>query len=180
MKASDQVKTGAAVAFVAILSGVLIGNYTPNANEGKTTIAGDPGAGAKCLFTTALASPQALALFGLSADGGHQYVYARVCGQPSDGGMPSLPAGIEALDFGQTEEDYDGGPIFSAVLPGRDEWPCACSTGALCNMLDNNGVWRSATPGITLEAGKWSGSGCYPKSCVELAGVSSWPSACPQ
>src|SRR5688572_526116 len=112
---SNAVKAGAAVAFLAVVGGIVALNLRPepSASKRRTRVewsdAGVP-AGVKCLRTTGLASPQALGMFGMLADAGTQYVMVRICAEPRDGGEPALPPGMVALDHGQEEEDYDGGP----------------------------------------------------------------------
>lgn len=73
----------------------------------------------------------------------------------------------------------DGGVPFLAQA-------CACkrATGT-CEYRGADGGMVPAPVGKTLGPGyppyeAWSGAGCVPKSCVELAGSSSWPSTCPR
>lgn len=62
---------------------------------------------------------------------------------------------------------------------------CACrkATGS-CQYSTDAGL-VDAPMGRTLGPdyppyGNWSGAGCQPKACVELAGSSSWPANCPR
>lgn len=72
----------------------------------------------------------------------------------------------------------DGGVWF---LPHR----CACrkASGA-CQYRNDAGALADAPQGRTLGPGyppfeSWTGAGCQPRSCVEMAGESGWPSNCP-
>lgn len=72
----------------------------------------------------------------------------------------------------------DGGVAFLSPA-------CACrrATGT-CQYRNDAGTLVTAPLGRTLGPGYppfevWSGAGCQPKACVELAGETSWPSACP-
>ncbi len=57
--------------------------------------------------------------------------------------------------------------------------PCACRKKAgECNAIQKDGGMGPARFGRTLLPG-WVGDGCERKVCTELAGSSSWPSACP-
>lgn len=193
MKPSSAMAAGAAAAVVAITAAVFLGERIPEVAQDKRRASvhwadGGVPLGVKCLWTTALAEPSALGLFGLDVDAGAQYVRARVCAPPADGGdeAPSLPAGMLALQDGQTEEDFDGGAELTAVLQGEVEFECACSTGSNCEQWrqdygSEDGGWAAAPRGNTLSAGKWRGAGCFRKACVEGFGwPSSWPGGCPR
>lgn len=70
------------------------------------------------------------------------------------------------------------------VLPlaepiGVDNQGCACKRGQLCNSVLSDGGTRAAPWGETLFYQQFSGADCYPKACVEFAGISSWPEQCP-
>lgn len=62
---------------------------------------------------------------------------------------------------------------------------CACkgATGT-CQVIDANGKLLDAPKGKTLGPGypftTFTGAGCVPKSCSELMGETSWPTACPR
>lgn len=62
---------------------------------------------------------------------------------------------------------------------------CACRRAAgVCQYKNDAGTLVPAPLGRTLGPGyppfeEFSGAGCEPKSCVELLGESSWPTACP-
>lgn len=61
------------------------------------------------------------------------------------------------------------------LLPSMaGDFECACSTGKDCD-VDK----KPAPPGNTLSPGTWRGEGCLKKTCIELAGRSSWPRECP-
>lgn len=63
---------------------------------------------------------------------------------------------------------------------------CACRRAAgTCQFRGADGGLADVPRGQTAGPGyppyeAWSGAGCAPKSCVELAGNSSWPSVCPR
>jgi hypothetical protein len=139
-------------------------------------------AGAQCLYRSGLASAEVVAQWFPGWDGGTSYAVVRVCANPAegeDGGAPSLPPGYELLpDFEErAAEEYDGGPQIRVWLQGDPAAPylCACAKNDTCTRPDGGGV----PTGITLTEGQWAGPGCLPKSCVEIAGTSSWPQECP-
>jgi hypothetical protein len=186
----------ASAAIAAITAGVYYGTRTverePNTEDPRRFSVpwpdgGEPTGDVRCTWTTALVSPSMLAIYGARSDAGSQYAYARICeAMPTDGGPSDedeivMYEGLEALEFEQMEEPWDGGgPALTAILQGQPGWPCACSTGSDCEWMPwySGGEWLEAPVGITL-SGQWRGAGCFQKSCVELAGVSSWPSGCP-
>ena len=161
--------------------------FTVQWPDGGTPDGGD----VRCVWTTALVAPEVLAIYGGKSDAGSQYAYAYICaerlpdGGPSDEDpLPELPGGVEAMEFDQMEEPYDGGPRFVAILQGQTGWPCACSKGGESSNCEfrpwwGGGNWYPAPVGMTFGAGAWRGSDCFPKSCVEFAGTSSWPMECP-
>ena len=57
---------------------------------------------------------------------------------------------------------------------------CACRRASgICRVPNPDGGTDIAAPfAETLQPG-WSGLGCQPKPCVEIAGESSWPDNCP-
>lgn len=117
------------------------------------------------------------------ADDGTGYARVRICpdgSPPCEGAecepeIPDLPPGLTAIADSQRTIPYQAGwPTFAAWSPGNPEAPydCACSTGQDCMVGD-----RPAMLGVTEHGAV--GVGCRPKTCVELAGSSSWPDACP-
>jgi hypothetical protein len=184
-------KAGAAAAVVVIAGALTVGTIAANVSAGRAgkekrrasvQWQGDKLAteSVRCIVAIGYAQPAALALFGLQSDGGPQYVKTRVCAVP-DAGSVNLPGGMTVIDGTQVEELYDGGsPQMEASLQGESEFVCACSTGSDCEMMLMDGGWGAAGTGNTLAAGRWRGSGCFRKSCVELFGqASSWPQECP-
>lgn len=105
-----------------------------------------------------------------------------------DGGTEG--AGVESVPLGGGYELVPGSCIATkAEPPGDDkvaleEQPCACrkATGKCLVLTDGGAV--DAPKGLTLGPGyefeTWTGDGCQPKACTELAGVSSWPTNCPR
>lgn len=151
-----------------------------------------PSGPAVCVRTTALltgdAGTMVLGAYGACVKA-PQYLYARVCGLllpdggPSDEDpLPELLPGVEAMQYEQTEEIWDGGPQLVAVLQGAPGWPCACSTGTGCEWLapqfEAPPEWQTAPKGRTFGPDQWRGAGCFPKSCAELAGVAAFPTEC--
>lgn len=139
-------------------------------------------AGAQCIYRSGLASAEVVGQWFPNWDGGSSYAVMRVCVNeaPEDAGETPLPAGYDALPEYEERgpEAYDGGPQLRVWLQGDPAAPylCACAKDATC--LRNDG--SPAAQGVTLGHGQWQGAGCLPKSCVEFAGVSSWPQECPQ
>lgn len=183
--ASPAMRVGAAVAFAAILGGVVYGLRAPEPTADKRRAvvqwaqSKGPTAATRCLRTSALADPRALALFGLVSDAGPQYVHVRLCADPSDAGeMPTLPEGMTSLEATQVEEAYDGGPEMIAALQGEPEFEHACAPrGGSCEWIGADGGWGPAPQNLTLSPGQWRG-GCLRKTGVELAGTSSMLEAC--
>ncbi len=195
--ASKRTIATVSAALITITMGVAAGIYVVNREpdtEDPRRFSVDwpdgsvPTGDVRCVWTTALVSPEMLATYGARSDAGPQYAYAYLCepmqadGGPSDEDeLPPLP-GIEAMEFDQLEEPFDGGhPRLTAILQGAPGWPCACSTGSDCEWKPwySGGQWLEAPTGITLSQGQWRGEGCHGKSCVELGGTSSWPTECP-
>jgi hypothetical protein len=140
-------------------------------------------AGAECIYRSGLATAEVVGQWLPGWDGGASYAVVRVCANPAqneDGGVQPLPPGYDLLpDYEERgPEAYDGGPQLRVWLQGDVAAPylCACAKDATC--LRNDG--SPAAQGVTLGHGQWQGAGCLPKSCVEFAGVSSWPKECPQ
>jgi hypothetical protein len=133
-----------------------------------------------CYELTALASQGMLALGGVSRLGAvPEYTHARIAVCPGDGGTLSLPAGMTALDdTARVMPCPQDPPELEVWVQGEASapFPCACSTGSDCFLA---GPEQEPAPlGVTLQPG-WTGAGCKPKTCVELAGSSSWPEECP-
>lgn len=182
---------GAALAAV-LIGGALVGGYavfSPASTQTHVVVEwpdGGPPEGVLCTWFTGLLQ---------QADGGaSKYGYAHACGTLVDGGRDApLPANLLAFTAPDVTEAYDGGPrleVWSAD-DANAPFPCACSTGSSCQVLTpatdggtdgfgvGPGVLVPAPLGVTLQPG-WVGAGCKRKSCVELAGTSSWPTeSCP-
>lgn len=62
---------------------------------------------------------------------------------------------------------------------GTDNHGCACKRERFCNSILADGGTPTAPWGVTLPYQGFSGADCFPKVCVEIAGISSWPSECP-
>ena len=136
-----------------------------------------------CLRVTGLASPQVLALHGLDADAGEQYVDGVWCADAdADGGTAAaLPGGMTVVDGTSMDAPADAGTE-AVVLKMQGEaggFACACSTGSSCEALGVGGAWAAAPKGVTLAPGAWRGAGCTEKTCVELQGRAvSMPAEC--
>lgn len=176
----------AAAAVVAATAALLAsGALRPTVDGTTSSVDSVPGyeldAGAECLYRSGLALPDVVGQWFPGWDGGSQYAVVRVCANPTeDGGETPLPPGYLLLpDYEERgPEAYDGGPQVRVWLQGTPEAPylCACAKDATCLRPDGS----PAVQGVTLGHGQWQGVGCLPKSCVEFAGVSSWPVECPQ
>jgi len=177
----------AATAVVAAAAGLLVaGSITPDTTDGSSKVDAVPGyeldAGAMCLYRSGLASSEVVGQWFPGWDGGSSYAVMRICvneAAPDAGAVP-LPPGYDALPEYEERgpEAYDGGAQLQVWLQGNPAAPylCACAKDATCLRPDGN----PAAQGVTLGNGQWQGAGCLPKSCVEFAGVSSWPQECPQ
>lgn len=123
--------------------------------------------------------PSALRAHGLSDQSGRDE-YVRVCmpAAPTDAGSMGPPAGAVAVEDTFSEEPLGGraNEVAVAMQGEASSWECACSSGAGCLQPDGGEV----PLGVTMGPGQWSGTGCYPKACVEHLGASSWPPVCPQ
>ena len=198
MTPADPKTLAAAIgALILITTGVATGIYFVKRDAGENprhftvewTDAGVPEGDVRCVWTTALVGPEMLAIYGARTDAGSQYAYARICMEVLDDGgvdqeaMAELMPGVEAMEFEQMKETYDGGPRFTAILQGEEGWPCACSRGiGGCEWMPwySGGQWLEAPNGMTFTAGKWRGDDCFPKACNELSGTTtSWPPECP-
>ena len=109
----------------------------------------------------------------------------------ADGGFvgPQLPTDLTIMDpslcvnvgTGCTDPTLcvapaDGG--FDPVKQVAEACACASSDGGTCTVPDGDGGWAAAPSGITLRQ-PFSGIGCLPKACTEVAGITSWPKECP-
>lgn len=109
----------------------------------------------------------------------------------ADGGFvgPQLPQDLSIMDpslcvnvgTGCTDPllcvaAADGG--FDPVKQVAEGCACVASDGGTCTVPDGDGGWAGAPVGITLRQ-PFSGMGCVPKACVEVAGKTSWPPECP-
>lgn len=175
----------AAAAVVAATAALLAsGALKPSAPGMVDVVPGfELDAGAECLYRSGLASAEVVGQWFPGWDGGVSYAVVRVCVNPAqdeDGGVQGLPPGYDLLpDYEERgPEAYDGGPQVKVWLQGDAAAPylCACAKDATCLRPDGS----PAAMGVTLGHSQWQGAGCLPKSCVEFAGVSSWPQECPQ
>lgn len=177
MLVSNAGKFGAAVALATLTATgiLLLGDEEKEPTRVEKHFDGGVPKDAKCLTATVLASPAALEKEGLKGER-PRYAVLTVCGDE-----PRLPDGVRALDVTTTRAAYASGPAYKLVLQGEAEFPCACSTGADCEMRAPDGGWMPAWTGNTLSAGQWRGDGCFRKACVEgLGWASSWPPECPE
>lgn len=177
-------RVGVSLVTLAIAGGLVVGTRRTTVDSTATHAVvdwqGTPPKDARCLWLTGLITGQAAHTFGLSTDGGQQYVYAHICGSPVDAGQEAVPPGMVGLVDTEAEEAFDGGPqleAWAATDPAAP-FPCACSSGSACQAPGLDGGLAAAPLGVTLQPG-WVGVGCRPKSCIELAGASSWDSRCP-
>lgn len=78
----------------------------------------------------------------------------------------------------------DGGDLLASTVdaPAAD-YPCACARtdAGECKRLNADGSDAGDAPtGTTLEAGRWTGPGCFRRSCFDMSAGDGWPSECPQ
>lgn len=181
----NRLRAGAAAAVVAIATGIALGTLTAAPGSTSTHLIvgwGDAGAprGTECIWATGTATKEAIAQLPPLSSSTTRYARTRVCTPPSDAGEPSLPPGMDVLRATESVEPFDGGqPRLEIWLQGDPAapWLCACSTGSECSVPLLDGGTGPAPTGITLR--QWSGAGCVTKPCIQWAGISSWPSACP-
>lgn len=91
--------------------------------------------------------------------------------------------GIDARGLTVVQDSCREVPKLRAALGGRNvPQECACrGSSGDCKVSDPKGIPADAPLGVTLgPESAWAGPGCIPKACVEMAGASSWPSACPK
>ncbi|MBM3992161.1 MAG: hypothetical protein FJ298_14295 [Planctomycetes bacterium] len=187
-----RVRSIIAAVVIAAAIGIAALQLTPTISDAgmRATIDSVPDAGldagALCALRAGYANGNVMSLwFGPDAGGG--YAIMNVCvpvydadAGAWDGSIPILPSGYEVLpDLTVVGADvWDGGPQIEIWRQGHPSapYPCACAKDATCLNADGG----PAPSGLTLAAGQWGGAGCLPKSCVELAGNSSWPAECPQ
>lgn len=190
MTPTPQQKALATAAMLAVVGGLAyhLRSATADGDGLHATVAwaGTPPATVECLEATSLATQPVLNLFRLRPDAGPTYCVARVCyDATTDAGAAALPAGMDVLFASERTAAYDGGPQVEVwCAPSADApWGCACTAGGDCQSWQTAAIGAPpflapAPYGATLGPGLWQG-GCVPKPCVELAGVSSWPAACP-
>lgn len=129
-----------------------------------------------CRWVTGWAEPSELDTFGLQrgqGDGG-SYVHVRACSEVTG-----------LIEIADTEEPtpFDGSyPRAELWMPGvGSPFPCACKAldaGSCSHPARDDPLTVEPVPvGMTVPPG-WSGPGCFPKACIQLAGHSSWPSEC--
>lgn len=192
---------GATATALAVLLAVAGGTKSPGPEAASghvvsSEVAPDGGlvvltapAGAQRVEFTSLLWPQTLALMGIQSST-PRYSIGQVCGLPLDGGQDpgnyGVPGAIVVLGEPDGVACNAGAPLLELWLQGNPDapWACACSSGSGCQWRpplypSGLGDLTSAPLGVTLASGSWSGAGCIRKPCQELAGVSSWPGACP-
>lgn len=181
---------GATAAALAVLLAVAGGQQSPGpeAPQGHV-VSGVAPAGSVATQFTALLDPSVLRLMGVDA-GAQTYATGVICALPVDGGEDPggrvIPGAIVVWGEPEGVGCDAGAPVLEMWLQGHPSapWACACSSGASCQWRpplypSGLGDLAPAPLGVTLPAGSWSGAGCVRKSCVELAGVSSWSASCP-
>lgn len=194
MKPSDALKAGAALAAVGLAVALSTGGPTaptvtrsPHGRHIRIGWAGSPPAGVECLSLTVRATAEAQARYGLPGDAGDAYVPLVQCAAEVDGGMDVALAQLEAGGveiLGDTEQvvPWDGGmPRLEAWAPGTTEPSadmCACSSGAACSLVLDDGGTTPAPRLQTMRPGQFAGTGCVSRSCVTWSGRDIWPSAC--
>lgn len=182
MQLTDALKAGGAGAIALLLGAVALGQLSagPEASQGHVRVGLAP-AGSYALWATSLASPAVqAAILGVDS-GAPVYVRSRACVVGVDGGADpgqySVPGLVVVYDDDTTQPCAPGvDPALEAWTTARSDtpWACACARDATCT-ADGG----AAPLGVTLAAGAWTGAGCTPKPCVELSGVTSWPTSCP-
>lgn len=117
-------------------------------------------------------------------DGGYDRLRVRgdACEEP-DGSYAVIP-GPDVMTDVELVRTHDGAPCERATGPNKlkaqdkrlkepDKCACAPIDGGICTLTDGGHPGNN-----TLYPGQFTGSGCVPKSCGEMAGQSSWPEAC--
>lgn len=189
MTTTDGLKASAAAAATLALGMVALGLLSPGPEAALGHVrAGVAPAGSYAVWSTALASTEALHAVGIDTQG-PRYVRARVCAVPGDGGDPgplSVPGMVILYDDTSSPACSDGDALVEAWTEDRSDapWACACSSGPACLWTpplypSGRGDAGPAPKGQALQPGTWSGSGCKPVPCIVLAGVEPrWPAAC--
>ncbi|MFN7130708.1 MAG: hypothetical protein ACK4N5_01415 [Myxococcales bacterium] len=190
MTTTEKLRAAALATTVALLAAVAAQQVAPTMNEdGSHAAIGLAPDGSLGLLYTVRGSAAAFGALGMRLpDGGviaDTYAVARVCVVAAEDAVepgPPLPAGIDVVDVAEPQPCAPGAPaleVWRADHPAAP-WDCACSTGAGCWTPAADGGTAAAPLGVTLPPGTFTGDGCRPKPCVELAGASSWPAACPE
>lgn len=184
---SNAVRAGIIATVTIVATGLMVGQLTKTVSPDQTRTVigwgdgGPPPSGGVCVEVSGVAQVPMLKLFGLRSDAGAQYAHCRICGTPRevDGGtLPSLPSGMYGLVDSEFEVPFDAGhPQMECWIGEQAPFPCACAKTYDCYVDLPDGGFQTAPSGVTLQPG-WSGEGCVRKSCVELAGQSSWPAEC--
>lgn len=191
MTMTQKLRAAALATTVALLAAIAAQQLAPAMNEdGSHAAIGSAPDGSVGMLYTVRGSAEAFGLLGMRLpDGGtvaDTYAVARVCvtppgdSEPEPG--PQLPAGIDVVDVTAPQPCAPGAPaieVWRGDHPAAP-WECACSTGAGCWTLAADGGTAAAPLGVTLPPSSFNGDGCRPKPCIELAGASSWPAACPE
>lgn len=182
MAADQNLRNGAlAVALVATV-GLIAGIVTvsrPEADLSHVVVPfGDAGkpVGARCLAVTVRASSEALALYGLSADGGSAYAHVVVAAVPSEVGGPALPSGFDSVESTEREVPCEApAGALEARIGSLAGFDCACGPGIEETITDIQGqtTTRPWQPGTVPRAGTWRamGIGAWSRHpCVVFAG----------
>lgn len=195
MTLSDGFKAGAAAALLAVVGGVSYVALTGTSGRMGVWATVLVPAPVHVQFVALAAADDGgnLVVHDGPAGAGYQYDRARVCALPVDGGVdpgPSFfPGLVVVYDDAALTACASSDPTVEAwadTVDGGAPWSCACalpvdagSCTATVPIRDDGGTQTVPAPtGVTLSAGAWSGSSCRPKTCVELAGFTSWPPEC--
>lgn len=181
----EQIRNGAIAAFLGASALLAIGILTADGDGSGLygELTPDPDATPTvCVYREGYTDPATLGLWVPDYSGGSAYALVQVCvdeetlnGEDEEPLLPEEYAALPPNPIPPT--DYVEGEAHMKVwVQGHPDAPfaCACSTGADCTWRDSD-----APLGLTFGPGTWSGAGCHRKVCLEFAGISSWPSACP-
>lgn len=170
------------ISLYAVLSGQVV--LAPNTTHVQVGVAA-PGS-VQVPFEALLSAPL---LHSLGLDAGAQYSVGSICALPLDGGddpgKTAIPGAIIVWSDPTEVLCGEGWPAVDLYLASdpAPPWVCACSSGLDCDFQQEDNFGNvstvSAPRGITMNEGRWAGDGCIRKPCFELAGVSTWPAACP-
>lgn len=105
---------------------------------------------------------------------------------PLDGGFHvplRLPREATLVTWERLDGGCDDPELCDASEDAGMDWkaiadPCACAPVAACQVTLLDGGRTPGVKGITYQPGRWQGTTCRRKACVEFAGVSSMPQEC--